>query len=78
MLSPHEFAVLLLVNDKDGTESRDFNRDDVRALIERHLVTLERRGPDHYYAHVTLQGYMFLKASGHARINRRRAMPAVR
>ncbi|MHA6911034.1 hypothetical protein ACQUJS_21920 [Ralstonia pseudosolanacearum] len=77
MLSPHEFAVLLLVNDEDGAESREFNRADVQALIEHQLVTLERRGPDHCYAHVTLQGYRFLKASGHARASRRKAMSVV-
>lgn len=78
MLSPHEFAVLLLVNDENGAESHEFNREDVQALIEHHLLTLERRGPDHSYALVTLQGYLFLKAAGHARANRRRAISAVR
>lgn len=53
VLSPHEFAVLLLVN--DGAESDDLDRADVEALIERQLVTLERRGPDHSYARVTLR-----------------------
>ncbi len=70
MLSPHEFAVLLLVN--DGVESTELDRADVEALIERQLVTLERRGPDHSYARVTLQGYAFLKASGHVRSSGRR------
>ena len=70
MLSPHEFAVLLLVS--DGAESDDLDRADVEALIERQLVTLERRGPDRCYARVTLQGYVFLKASGHARTTGRR------
>ncbi|MCO5396958.1 hypothetical protein [Ralstonia soli] len=78
MLSPHEFAVLLLVNHEDGAESREFNRVDMAALIEHHLVTLERRGPNHCYAHVTLQGYLFLKAAAHVRANRRRATCAVR
>ncbi len=72
MLSPHEFAVLLLVN--DGAESDDLDRADVAALIERQLVTLERRGPDHCYARVTLQGYALLKASGHVRSGGRRAV----
>ncbi|TXD56085.1 hypothetical protein FUT88_20285 [Ralstonia sp. TCR112] len=72
MLSPHEFAVLLLVN--DGAESDDLDRADVEALVERQLVTLERRGPDHSYARVTLQGYVLLKASGHVRTIGRRAV----
>jgi len=70
VLSPHEFAVLLLVN--EGTEAADLDRADVEALIEHKLVTLERRGPDHCYARVTLQGYVFLKASGHVRSSGRR------
>lgn len=70
VLSPHEFAVLLLVN--DGAESDDLDRADVEALIERQLVTLERRSPDQCYARVTLQGYVFLKASGHVRASGRR------
>ncbi|CAJ0699356.1 hypothetical protein R11007_03021 [Ralstonia holmesii] len=74
VLSPHEFAVLLLVN--DGAESDDLDRADVEALIERQLVTLERRGPDHSYARVTLQGYVLLKASGHVRTSGRRSMAA--
>lgn len=70
MLSPHEFAVLLLVN--EGAEAADLDRADVDALIERQLVTLERRSPDQCYARVTLQGYVFLKASGHVRSSGRR------
>jgi len=69
VLSPHEFAVLLLVN--DGAASDDLDRADVEALIERQLVTLECRGPNRCYARVTLQGYVLLKASGHVRTSRR-------
>ncbi|MCO5400423.1 hypothetical protein [Ralstonia soli] len=72
MLSPHEFAVLLLVN--DGAASDDLDRADVEALIERQLVTMECRGPDNCYARVTLQGYALLKASGHVRSSGRRAV----
>ena len=74
VLSPHEFAVLLLVN--DGVASDDLDRADMEALIEQELVTLERRGPDRCYARVTLQGYVFLKASGHARPGARRVAAA--
>jgi len=75
VLSPHEFAVLLLVN--DGAEPAELDRADVEALIERQLVTLERRGPDRCYAQVTLQGYAFLKASGLVRAGARRVADAV-
>lgn len=64
MLSPHEFAVLLLVN--DSVESRELDRADVEALIEHKLVTLERQELGHIYARVTAQGHALLKAFGHA------------
>ena len=74
MLSPHEFAVLLLVN--DGAESDGLDRADVEALIERQLVTLERRGPDHCYARVTLLAYGRLAPRPPAPPRGRRAPPA--
>lgn len=70
MLSPHEFAVLLLVN--DSAESHELDRADVEALIEQKLVTLERQGLDQAYARVTAQGRALLKAFGHARAGERR------
>lgn len=69
MLSPHEFAVLLLVN--DNVESRELDRADVEALIEHKLVTLERQGSTAAYARVTAQGHAFLKACGLVRIGDR-------
>ncbi|MBL4779244.1 MULTISPECIES: hypothetical protein [Ralstonia] len=75
MLSPHEFAVLLLVN--DSAESRELDRADVEALIEHKLVTLERQGLDHVYARVTAQGHALLKAFGHARAGGRRTFACV-
>lgn len=74
MLSPHEFAVLLLVN--DGADSGGLNRADIETLVERQLVTMEHRGPDRCCARITLQGYVFLKASGHARTRGRWAVSA--
>ncbi|WP_426399492.1 hypothetical protein ACN9M1_24695 [Ralstonia sp. R-29] len=65
MLSPHEFAVLLLVN--DSVEPQELDSADVEALIEHKLVTLERQGLDHVYAQVTAQGRALLQAFGHAR-----------
>ncbi|MHC6071182.1 hypothetical protein ACYT89_01120 [Ralstonia solanacearum] len=73
VLSPHEFAVLLLVN--DSAESRELDRADIEALIEHKLVTLERQGLDQVYARVTAQGHALLKAFGHLRTSERR-MPA--
>ncbi|WP_412770786.1 hypothetical protein [Ralstonia solanacearum] len=64
VLSPHEFAVLLLVN--DSAEACELDRADIETLVERQLVTLERRGPNHSYAQLTIQGHLFLKACGHA------------
>lgn len=64
MLSPHEFAVLLLVN--DSVEPHELDSADVEALIEHKLVTLEGQGSDHGYARVTAQGHALLKAFGHA------------
>lgn len=75
MLSPHEFAVLLLVN--DSAESHDLDRADVEALIEHKLVTLERQGLDQVYARVTAQGRALLKAFGHPRTGERRAPACV-
>ncbi|AXV70902.1 hypothetical protein Q3O98_25165 [Ralstonia pseudosolanacearum] len=74
MLSPHEFAVLLLVN--DGADSVGLNRADVETLVERQLVTMEHRGPDRCCARITLQGYVFLKASGYARTHGRPTISA--
>lgn len=74
MLSPHEFAVLLLV--RDGADSGGLDRGDVETLLERQLVTMEHRGPDRCCARITLQGYVFLKASGHARTRGRSVVSA--
>ena len=40
MLSPHEFATLLLV--KDAPNQVDMEREELDALLERQLVQLER------------------------------------
>ncbi|SMG57125.1 hypothetical protein [Paraburkholderia susongensis] len=40
MLSPHEFATLLLV--KDAPNQVDMGREELDALLERQLVQLER------------------------------------
>lgn len=42
MLSPHEFATLLLV--KDAPEQANMDRDELDALLEQQLVKLEALG----------------------------------
>lgn len=60
MLSPHEFATLLLVDsDLDPT---DLNREDLAALVERQLVALERRASGHAQPKLTADGQLLLKA----------------
>ncbi|SOZ19422.1 conserved hypothetical protein [Cupriavidus taiwanensis] len=65
MLSHHEIATLVLVNDhSDATELDDA---DMQALLERQFITLERLGPTLAHPQVTIQGYAFLKAVGRVR-----------
>jgi hypothetical protein len=40
MLSPHEFATLMLV--KDSPEQIDLTREDLETLLERQLVAMEQ------------------------------------
>jgi hypothetical protein len=47
MLSPHEFATLLLV--KDAPDQADMERDELDALLERQLVRLEALGSGRKY-----------------------------
>jgi hypothetical protein len=47
MLSPHEFATLLLV--KDAPEQADMDRDELDALLEQQLVRLEALGSGRRY-----------------------------
>ncbi|ABM51387.1 phage tail assembly chaperone [Burkholderia pseudomallei] len=47
MLSPHEFATLLLV--KDAPDQADMDRDELDALLERQLVKLEALGSGRKY-----------------------------
>ena len=65
MLSHHEIATLVLVNDRsDATELDDA---DMQALLEKQFITLERLGPTVAHPQVTIQGYAFLKAVGRVR-----------
>jgi hypothetical protein len=60
MLSPHEFATLLLV--KDSPTQVDMNRDELDALLERQLVELERLVSGQQRLRVTATGDHALKA----------------
>ncbi|XYI32110.1 Preprotein translocase subunit SecA [Cupriavidus oxalaticus] len=65
VLSHHEFATLVLVN--DSSDPPELDRTDVEALLAHQLITLERVGPSVSRPQVTLQGYRFLKALGRIR-----------
>ncbi len=60
MLSPHEFATLMLV--KEAPDQVDLNRADLDALLEQQLVSLEQltRGCEHL--DLTAEGHSVLKA----------------
>jgi hypothetical protein len=62
MLSPHEFATLMLV--KDATEQLEVDRADLDALLERQLVRLERMASGLALPRLTHEGHSFLKAAG--------------
>ncbi|MGO4815473.1 hypothetical protein AB4156_38825 [Cupriavidus sp. 2MCAB6] len=62
MLSPHEFATLMLVHD---TQDRlELDPVDLEALLERGLVSLEECGAGHWCPHVTPHGFALLRAMG--------------
>lgn len=65
MLSHHEFATLVLVNDSPNPTELDCA--DMETLLAHQLVTLERLGPNHSRPWVTIQGYAFLKTFGRGR-----------
>ena len=60
MLSPHEFATLLLV--KDAPNQVDMDRDELNALLERQLVALEDLDSGRQQWHITASGDSALKA----------------
>ncbi|RDK06305.1 hypothetical protein DN412_32095 [Cupriavidus lacunae] len=76
MLSHHEFATLVLVN--DSPDPAELDSADVEALCARQLVTLERLGPNRSRPQVTIQGYVVLKALDRVRAKACRAQPACR
>ncbi|WP_042301163.1 hypothetical protein [Paraburkholderia kururiensis] len=60
MLSPHEFATLMLV--KEAPDQVDFSRAELDALLERQLVSLEEQACGQRRARLTSDGDSFLKA----------------
>src|SRR5215469_12780503 len=60
MLSPHEFATLLLV--KDAPNQVDMEREELDALLERQLVQLERLASGRQQWRVTATGDSTVKA----------------
>jgi hypothetical protein len=58
MLSPHEFATLMLIRQAPG--QLDMNRAELDALLERQLVMLEHRTGGRRRAHLTDKGRSFL------------------
>ena len=60
MLSPHEFATLLLV--KDAPDQLQLDRTELDTLIERQLVTLERLASGNQRPQLTIDGDSLLQA----------------
>ncbi|HEY4351110.1 MAG TPA: hypothetical protein VGN31_07775 [Paraburkholderia sp.] len=60
MLSPHEFATLLLV--KDAPNQVDMQREELDALLERQLVQFERLASGRQQWRVTESGDSALRA----------------
>ena len=61
MLSPHEFATLMLL--KDAPDSIDLDRADVEALLEHQLITLEKPTSGQRRPLITMNGDSVLKAA---------------
>jgi hypothetical protein len=60
MLSPHEFATLMLV--RQAPDQLDMNRAELDALLERQLVMLEHCASGARCAHLTGKGRKILDA----------------
>ncbi len=65
MLSPHEFATLMLL--MDAPDSIDLDRSDLEALLERQLVTLEQIAHGRQRPLITINGHSVLKAAARIR-----------
>jgi len=62
MLSPHEIAALMLIGTTRYPD--DLDRDDLRALCERQLVSLEKLASGRAHVHLTARGHSILRSIG--------------
>jgi len=62
MLSPHEFATLMLV--RSAPDQVDMNRTELNALLERQLVSLEQLAEGHRRVSLTQSGQSLLETVG--------------
>lgn len=60
MLSPHEFATLMLV--ASAPEQIDLNREELDTLLERQLIALEQISSGAQRPHLTHDGDSILRA----------------
>ena len=68
MLSPHEFATLMLV--RHAPDQLDMNRAELDALLEQQLVMLEQSAEGDRRAQLTDQGELVLNALDAGRVSR--------
>jgi hypothetical protein len=61
MLSPHEFATLMLL--KDAPDPLSLDSEDLEALLEKQLITLEQLTSGQQRPLITDNGHLFLKAA---------------
>ncbi|MFD1559335.1 hypothetical protein ACFSHT_27470 [Paraburkholderia silviterrae] len=62
MLSPHEFATLMLI--RHAPEQIDMNRHELDTLLEHQLVALVQRGEGLHLPSLTMAGRSLLDALG--------------
>ncbi|KVV42236.1 hypothetical protein WT27_11635 [Burkholderia territorii] len=62
MLSPHEFATLMLI--RHAPDQLDTTRAEIDALLERQLIMLEHRADGHRRVHLTPRGRTLLDVFG--------------
>lgn len=65
MLSPHEFATLLLVG--DARDQTGLNHADLDALFEHQFIAFEKISSGRQKPHLTRNGRAVLKAMAHVR-----------
>ncbi|MEM5314308.1 hypothetical protein [Paraburkholderia sp. JHI869] len=76
MLSPHEFATLMLV--RQAPDQLDMNRAELDALLEGQLVMLEHGAAGRRRAHLTEKGRSFLDVLNPESVRRRARLTAAK